>query len=171
VEPGAEVGEDTTIWHFAHVRSSARIGSSCIVGKDVYVDQGAVVGDRVKIQNGVSVYDGVTIENEVFVGPGVVFTNDRFPRAVNSDFEVVPTLVRHGASLGANSTIRCGIEVGSYAVVGAGSVVTRSVEPHQLVMGNPARPAGWMCRCGMVVSRDVSTPPVQMLCAECLGTT
>lgn len=170
VEPGAQVGHGTSIWHFAHVRAGARVGESCVVGKDVYVDAGALVGDRVKIQNGVSVYAGVTIEDEVFVGPAVAFTNDRFPRAVNPDWEVTPTLVRKGASVGANATIRCGIELGEYSVVAAGAVVTRTVTAHQLVMGNPARPAGWMCRCGAVVSHDADGPPASLECPDCAGT-
>jgi UDP-2-acetamido-3-amino-2,3-dideoxy-glucuronate N-acetyltransferase len=166
VERGATIGDGTKIWHHAHVRSGARIGRECTLGKNVYVDTGVHIGDRVKIQNNVSVYAGVTIEDEVFVGPSVVFTNDRYPRATNDDWEIVPTVVRRGASIGANATIRCGIEIGAYSVVGAGAVVTKSVDDHQLVVGNPARPAGWVCDCGAVVSRDPARPD-DLQCTDC----
>lgn len=169
VEDGAVIGDATSIWHHAHVRAGASIGRSCNLGKNVYVDAGAVIGDGVKIQNNVSVYVGVTIEDEVFVGPSAVFTNDRFPRAFVDDFEVVPTLVRRGASIGANATIVCGTTVGSHATVAAGSVVTRDVLDHQLVMGNPARAAGWVCRCGRVVSRDAVAPDDLSTCDGCSG--
>lgn len=159
VEDGARVGEGTKIWHVAHIRSSARIGSGCVIGRNVYVDANVVIGDLVKIQNNVSVYQGVTIEDEVFVGPSAVFTNDLRPRAQNPDWEITPTLVRKGASIGANATIVCGVEIGSYAMVAAGAVVTKSVLPYQLVAGNPARPLGWVNERGEVVSRDITNPP------------
>ena len=158
VEEGAQVGTGTKIWHLVHVRSSAKIGAGCIIGRNVYVDAEVVIGDLVKIQNNVSVYRGVTIEDEVFVGPCAVFTNDLRPRAQNPDWQVTPTVVRRGASIGANATIVCGVEIGSYAMVAAGSVVTRDVAPYQLVAGNPARPRGWIDVTGQVVSRDLSTP-------------
>ena len=137
IEHGAIIGADSRIWHFVHVRAGARIGRHCTIGKDCYIDDGAVIGDRVKIQNGVSVYQGVTLEDEVFVGPHVVFTNDRYPRSQGS-WEVVPTRIRRGASIGANATILCGIEIGEWAMVGAGAVVTHSVPAGMLVRGNPA---------------------------------
>jgi acetyltransferase-like isoleucine patch superfamily enzyme len=158
VEAGAHVGEGTRIWHFAHVREGAKIGTDCTIGKDVFVDSGAIIGDRCKIQNGVSVYSGVTLENEVFVGPNAVFTNDLRPRAMPVSWEIVPTLVRDGASIGANATIVCGSEVGSYAMVAAGAVVTHDVAAHELVIGNPARHSGWVCRCGAVCSREIEPP-------------
>ncbi len=148
VEPGAEIGEGTKVWHFAHVREGARIGRNCILGKDVYVDAGVSIGDGVKIENGVSVFRGVTIEDEAFIGPHVAFTNDKYPRSFSTDWEVVPTLVRRGASVGANATIVCGVTIGEYAMVAAGSVVTRDVPPHGLVAGNPARLIGFVCYCG-----------------------
>ncbi len=148
VEEGAVVGDGTRIWHFAHVRSGARIGEGCNLGKDVYVDVGVVIGNRVKIQNGVSVYRGVRLEDDVFVGPHVAFTNDKYPRAFNEEWEVVPTLVREGASIGANATIVCGVTIGRYAMVAAGSVVTKDVPDHGLVAGNPARLIGFVCTCG-----------------------
>jgi acetyltransferase-like isoleucine patch superfamily enzyme len=158
VEAGAAVGDGTRIWHLAHVRSTATIGSECVIGRNVYIDAHAVVGNRVKVQNNVSVYHGVTIEDEVFVGPCAVFTNDLRPRAQNPDWEITPTLVRRGASIGANATIVCGVEIGEYAMIAAGSVVTRTVASHQLVAGNPARHLGWVDRAGNVVSRDAERP-------------
>ena len=154
------------MWHHVHIRAGAVIGAGCNLGKNVYVDAGAVIGDRVKIQNNVSVYAGVTIEDDVFVGPSAVFTNDLFPRAANPSWEVVPTIVRRGASIGANATIVCGNEIGELSTVGAGSVVTRSIEPHELVVGNPARRIGWMCRCGHVASREL-TAPTDLRCPDC----
>jgi UDP-2-acetamido-3-amino-2,3-dideoxy-glucuronate N-acetyltransferase len=159
VDDGAQIGAGTKVWHLAHIRSSATIGANCVIGRNVYVDAGAVVGDLVKIQNNVSVYQGVTIEDEVFVGPCAVFTNDLRPRAQNPDWEITPTLVRRGASIGANATLVCGVEIGEYAMVAAGSVVTRNVAPYQLVAGNPARPLGWVDAKGQVVSRDPERPP------------
>ncbi|MFX0594731.1 acyltransferase [Melissospora conviva] len=159
VEEGARIGDGTKVWHLAHIRSSAQLGVGCVIGRNVYVDANVVIGDRVKVQNNVSVYQGVTIEDEVFVGPCAVFTNDFRPRAQNPDWEITPTLVRKGASIGANATLVCGIEVGSYAMIAAGSVVTRDVAPYQLVAGNPARPKGWVNAKGEVVSRDPENPP------------
>jgi acetyltransferase-like isoleucine patch superfamily enzyme len=166
VEDGAVIGDGTRIWHHAHVRDGAVIGSGCNIGKNVFVDSGAVVGDRVKIQNNVSVYGGVTIEDEVFVGPSAVFTNDMYPRAVNPSWAITPTLVRRGASIGANATIICGNEIGEYATVGSGSVVVRPVEDHALVVGNPARVVGWVCDCGRVASRGPDRPAV-IRCENC----
>jgi UDP-2-acetamido-3-amino-2,3-dideoxy-glucuronate N-acetyltransferase len=123
----------------------------------------------VKIQNNVSVYRGVTIEDEVFVGPSAVFTNDRVPRAVSDDWAVVPTTVRRGASIGANATLVCGIEVGAYALVAAGSVVTRDVAPNEVVAGNPARRLGWVCACGATVDRDARSA-TDLDCDNCGGT-
>jgi len=151
VEEGADVGAGTRIWHFAHVRRGARIGERCVLGKSVFIDAGAVVGCGCKIQNFVCIYAGVTLEDDVFVGPAVVFTNDRYPRATGDDWEQLPTLVRRGASIGANATILPGLTIGEWAVVGAGAVVTEDVEPHRLVVGSPANPVGWACRCGRVV--------------------
>jgi len=165
VEPDAQIGPNTTIWHHAHLRSGARVGADCMLGKNVYVDNGAVIGDRCRLQNNVSVYAGVELESDVFVGPSVVFTNDRVPRAGSADWTVVPTLVRQGASLGANSTILCGITVGQYATVGAGAVVTRDVDDHWLVAGNPARHIGWMCTCGSVMGHGTEKPTSG--CASC----
>jgi acetyltransferase-like isoleucine patch superfamily enzyme len=156
VEEGATIGEGTKIWHLCHVRRGARIGKGCVLGRGVFVDAGVVIGDRVKIQNYVSVFHGVTIEDGVFVGPHVCFTNDLRPRAVNpdhtakaaDDWVLGETLVRRGASLGANATIVCGVTIGHWAMVGAGSVVTRHVPDHALVLGNPARQVGYVTPSG-----------------------
>ncbi|MEV0330102.1 acyltransferase [Micromonospora echinospora] len=161
VEEGARIGDGTKVWHLAHVRSTARIGGGCVIGRNVYVDSNVVIGDLCKVQNNVSVYQGVTLEDEVFVGPCAVFTNDFRPRAQNPDWQITPTMVRRGASIGANATLVCGIEVGEYAMIAAGSVVTRDVAPYQLVAGNPARPKGWVNEKGEVVSRDPANPPTR----------
>lgn len=148
IEEGAEIGENTRIWHFVHVRKGAKIGRNCNIGKDVYIDVGVRIGDNVKIQNFVSVYRGVVLEDDVFVGPHATFTNDLYPRSYNVEWEVVQTLVKRGASIGANATIVCGVTIGEYAMVGAGAVVTKDVPPHGLVVGNPARLVGFVCYCG-----------------------
>lgn len=166
IEDGVTIGEGTRIWHQGHIRGGAHIGDGCNLGKNVFVDSDVRIGSGVKIQNNVSVYHGVTIEDEVFVGPSAVFTNDRYPRAFNTDWQVVETIVRRGASIGANATLVCGIEVGEYAVVAAGSVVPKTVRPHQIVMGSPAKHYAWACRCGRVASHDVD-PPADMQCATC----
>jgi UDP-2-acetamido-3-amino-2,3-dideoxy-glucuronate N-acetyltransferase len=166
VEAGASVGAGTRVWHHAHVRQGATVGERCTLGKNVYVDTGVTVGDRVKIQNNVSVYRGVHLEDDVFVGPSAVFTNDRFPRASSPDWDVVETHVRRGASIGANATVVCGVEVGEWAAVAAGAVVTRSVAPHELVAGNPARRLGWVCCCGRVLARTAGELP-PTACSHC----
>jgi len=148
VHERAEIGEGTRVWVNVQIREGARIGRDCIISKDVYVDHDVSIGDRCKIQNSVSVYSGVTIEDEVFVGPHACFTNDRVPRAFLPDWKITPTLVKRGASIGANATIVCGITIGEYAMIGAGSVVTRDVEPNALVVGNPAKRIGYVDREG-----------------------
>jgi UDP-2-acetamido-3-amino-2,3-dideoxy-glucuronate N-acetyltransferase len=149
VDDGAEIGDGTRVWHYSHVMGGARIGRGCVLGQGVFVAATARIGDRVKIQNGVSVYDGVTLEDEVFCGPSVVFTNVVNPRsAIDRTREYRPTVVRRGATLGANSTIVCGADIGSWAFVAAGAVVTRDVPAHALVAGVPARVVGWRCACG-----------------------
>ncbi len=155
VEEGAEVGAGTRIWRQAHIRKHAHIGEECNVGKGVYVESHVRIGSRVKIQNHVSLFEGVTLEDGVFVGPHVCFTNDMYPRAITpdgrlksgDDWEVTPTLVKYGASIGAGAVIVCGITIGEFALIGAGSVVTKDVSPHTLVLGNPARVYGYICRC------------------------
>lgn len=162
VSPQARIGAGTKIWNQAQVRENVIIGANCIISKNVYIDAGILIGSGVKIQNNVNVYHGVTVEDDVFLGPSMTFTNDRFPRAFNSDFPVSETLVRRGASIGANATIRCGIVIGEYAMVGSGSVVTRDVQPFALVAGNPARQVGWVCKCGGKLDKDLCCP----ICGE-----
>ncbi len=151
VDEGARIGRGTKIWHFSHVMAKATIGENCVLGQNVFIGN-VSVGSRCKIQNNVSIYDGVILEDGVFVGPSAVFTNVRTPRAeVDRHSEYSQTLVRRGATIGANATIVCGVELGEYCLVGAGAVVTRPVPPHRLVLGAPARPTGWVCRCGEVL--------------------
>jgi UDP-2-acetamido-3-amino-2,3-dideoxy-glucuronate N-acetyltransferase len=167
IDDGSVIGDDTKIWHFSHVMSGARIGARCNIGQNVVISPAVIVGDNVKIQNNVSVYTGVTLENDVFCGPSVVFTNVFNPRShISRKDEYRPTRVKRGASLGANATIVCGHTVGSYAFVGAGSVVTKDVPDYALVLGNPGRIAGWMCRCGVKLS-SVARPPAAAECAAC----
>lgn len=149
VDPGATIGEGSRVWHFVHVCGGAVIGRDCSLGQNVFVGNRVRIGDNVKIQNNVSVYDNVTLEDDVFCGPSMVFTNVYNPRsAVSRKDEYRDTLVRRGATLGANCTIVCGIEIGEYAFVGAGAVVNRDVPAFALMLGVPARQAGWMSRYG-----------------------
>ena len=158
VSDGAKIGEGTKIWNQAQVREGAELGKDCIVSKNVYIDSNVRIGDRVKIQNNVNVYHGVTIEDDVFLGPSMTFTNDMFPRAFNGDFEVSDTLVRKGASIGANSTIRCGITINEYAMIGCGSTVTKDVPAYALLVGNPAKRIAWVCKCGQKLGKDLKCP-------------
>jgi acetyltransferase-like isoleucine patch superfamily enzyme len=165
IEPDAVIGVGTRVWRRAHIRTGATIGRDCNIGANVFIDRNVRIGDRVKVQNNVSVYEGVDLEDESFVGPAAVFTNDRNPRATG-DWQLEQTHVGRGASVGANATVVCGITLGEHSLVAAGAVVTRSVLPHQLVQGNPARHAGWVCRCGTVVSRSAERPP-DLQCEDC----
>jgi acetyltransferase-like isoleucine patch superfamily enzyme len=148
VSDRAVIGDGCKIWNQAQIREEAKLGQKCIVSKNVYIDEKVQIGDRVKIQNNVNVYHGVTIEDDVFLGPSMTFTNDMYPRSFNSDWCITETLVKKGASIGANAVVRCGITIGEYAMVGAGSVVTKDVPAHALVVGNPAHQLGWVCKCG-----------------------
>jgi UDP-2-acetamido-3-amino-2,3-dideoxy-glucuronate N-acetyltransferase len=149
IDEGAQIGAGTRIWHWTHVCGSARIGERCSLGQNVFVGNRVVIGSNVKIQNNVSVYDAVTLEDDVFCGPSMVFTNVNNPRsAIPRKDQFRPTLVRRGATLGANCTIVCGVTVGQYAFVGAGAVVNRDVPDFALMLGLPARRAGWMSRYG-----------------------
>ena len=158
VSKGAKIGKGTKIWNQAQVREGAVIGERCIISKNVYIDENVHIGSRVKAQNNVNIYHGVTIEDDVFLGPSMTFTNDMFPRAFNADWKVSDTLVKKGASIGANATIRCGITIGEYAMAGAGSVVTKDVPGQALVVGNPARQIGWVCVCGARLDPDGLCP-------------
>jgi UDP-2-acetamido-3-amino-2,3-dideoxy-glucuronate N-acetyltransferase len=152
----ATVGARSLIWDRVKIREGASVGDDCIIGTDVYIDAGVQVGDRVKIQNGALLYHGATVESGVFIGPGAILTNDRRPRSISpdgtlqdaDDWTVTPILLEYGSSLGAGAIVVAGCNIGRFAMVGAGSVVTRSVPQHALVMGNPARLQGWVCRCG-----------------------
>jgi UDP-2-acetamido-3-amino-2,3-dideoxy-glucuronate N-acetyltransferase len=149
------IGEGTKIWHFAHVRKGSKIGKNCNIGKSAYIDIDAEIKSNVKIQNFVSVYKGVIIEDDVFVGPSATFTNDPYPRAFSWDeSHVSATRICRGASIGANATLVCGITVGEYAMIGAGSVVAKDVPPFALVLGNPGRQKGWVCYCGHRLKED-----------------
>jgi UDP-2-acetamido-3-amino-2,3-dideoxy-glucuronate N-acetyltransferase len=149
IDDGCEIGEGTRIWHFTHVMTNSRIGNKCSLGQNVLVSTDVILGNNVKVQNNVSIYTGVICEDDVFLGPSMVFTNVINPRsAVIRKNEYKRTLVGKGATIGANATIICGIDLGKYCFVGAGAVVTKSVKPYSLVLGNPARHAGWMSEYG-----------------------
>ena len=148
VDEPMEIGEGTQIWHFTHIMSGARIGKNCIIGQNVFIGSGAILGDNIKIQNNVSIYDGVILEDDVFCGPSMVFTNVFNPRSfISRKKEFRKTLVKRGATIGANVTIVCGNMVGQYAFIGAGSVVTKDVPNYALVYGNPSKVKGWVCQC------------------------
>lgn len=168
VDEGAEIGAGTHIWHFCHVMPKSKIGQNCNIGQNVFIAAGVVVGNNVKIQNNVSLYTGVAIEDEVFLGPSMVFTNVINPRShVVRRNEYQPTLVKRGASIGANATIVCGVTLGQYSFVGAGSVVTKDVPAYGLVHGNPARLRGWVCRCGVKLSFQMEQGQEEATCAGC----
>jgi UDP-2-acetamido-3-amino-2,3-dideoxy-glucuronate N-acetyltransferase len=159
VDPGAAVGSGTKIWHFSHVLSGSRIGKRCNIGQNVVIGPDVFIGHNCKIQNNVSVYKGVTLEDGVFCGPSMVFTNIYNPRAeIPKMDQVRPTLVKRGATIGANATIVCGSTLGRYSFVGAGAVVTRNVPDHALVLGNPAKQIGWMCECGERLNDGLDCP-------------
>ncbi len=147
VDKTATIGERTHVWNFVHIREKAKIGKECVIADYVYVGRGVKIGNNVKLENRATVYEGVIIKDKVFVGPHVTFTNDLYPRSFSTDWKIVHTLVKEGASIGAGTIIVCGVTIGEYALVGAGSVVTEDVPPQALVYGNPARIRGFVCRC------------------------
>jgi UDP-2-acetamido-3-amino-2,3-dideoxy-glucuronate N-acetyltransferase len=175
VAENAQLGSGTRVWNWVQIREGVRIGSECIISKGCYIDSGVHIGNRVKIQNHVSVFHGVTIEDGVFVGPHVCFTNDKAPRAINpdgslksaSDWVVSPTLIRYGASLGANAVIVCGVTIGRFAMVAAGAVVSKSIPDNGLVAGNPARLIGYVCACGQRLPVTPGSPAGTVTCAAC----
>lgn len=157
IDEGCHIGDGTKIWHFSHIMPDCVVGSNCIIGQNVYIGKNVKLGNNVKVQNNVSIYEGVICEDDVFLGPSMVFTNVSNPRSsVNRKKEYQQTIVRKGASIGANATIICGNEIGAYAFIGAGSVVTKPVLPYALMMGNPARQAGWISEEGNKLEFDIN---------------
>lgn len=149
IDEGADIGQGSKVWHFCHIMQDARIGEKCNIGQNVFIADGVILGNNVKVQNNVSLYTGVTCEDDVFLGPSMVFTNVINPRAfIERKDEYRSTLIKKGASIGANATVVCGTTIGSYALVGAGSLVSRDVPDYGLVYGIPAKLQGWVCRCG-----------------------
>jgi UDP-2-acetamido-3-amino-2,3-dideoxy-glucuronate N-acetyltransferase len=167
IDEGCEIGDGTKIWHFCHVMPRSRIGRHCNIGQNVVISPDVVIGDNVKIQNNVSVYTGVVLEDDVFCGPSMVFTNVVNPRShVPRKNEYRQTLVRKGASLGANCTIVCGVTIGRYGFIGAGAVVIRDVPDFAIVVGSPGRVSGWMCQCGVKLASG-RVPPKESVCTAC----
>jgi UDP-2-acetamido-3-amino-2,3-dideoxy-glucuronate N-acetyltransferase len=153
IDDGAQIGDSTKIWHFTHIREGATIGNNCVIGQNCYVASRASIGNGVKIQNNVSVFDLVTISDDAFIGPSAVFINDLNPRApYPKQGNWIPTLVKKGATIGANATILCGITIGKWAFVACGAVVTKDVPDYAMVKGNPAQQDGWICECGNKIS-------------------
>jgi acetyltransferase-like isoleucine patch superfamily enzyme len=168
VDKTAVLGDGTKVWHFVHVRENAEIGRNCVLGHSVYVGKGVKIGNGVKLENRANVYEGVKIEDKVFVGPHVTFTNDPYPRSFSSDWKIVETLVKEGASIGAGSVVMCGVTVGEYAMIGAGSVITDDAPPHALMYGNPAKVRGFVCKCGRTLKKEEESRKfVLMKCSKC----
>ena len=159
IDEGAQIGSGSKIWHFSHVMSAAKIGVNCILGQNVFLGNKVILGNNVKVQNNVSVYEGVICEDDVFLGPSMVFTNVINPRsAIERKEEFKPTLVKRGATIGANATIICGVTLGEYCMVGAGAVVTKDIKPFALVTGVPAKQTGWVSRSGEIMEDDLICP-------------
>lgn len=168
VSERAVIGDSCKIWHHAQIREDVRIGKLCNIGKGVYIDSGVQIGDRVKIQNGVTVYKGVSIDDDVILGPNCTFTNDPYPRAFPAGWEILPTYLRKGCSVGANATIICGVTIGEYALVGAGAVLTNDTMPHAMMVGNPARFRCFVCRCGRELRQIIyKTHAIEFKCSKC----
>ncbi len=148
VASDVKIGSGTKVWINSQIRENSKIGTNCIISKDTYIDTNVKIGNNCKIQNSVSVYQGVTIDDDVFIGPNVCFTNDKVPRAFDPEWKITPTFVKKGVSIGANATIVCGVTIGEYAMVAAGSVVTKDIEPYSLVMGNPAKHYSYIDKMG-----------------------
>lgn len=159
IDDGAIIGSGSKIWHFSHIMCSAQIGDNCILGQNVFIGNKVKLGNKVKVQNNVSVYEGVTCEDDVFLGPSMVFTNVINPRStVERKEEFKPTLVKRGATIGANATIICGVTLGEYCMIGAGAVVTKDILPFALVTGVPAKQTGWVSRSGEILGSDLVCP-------------
>lgn len=165
VDDGVKIGKNTKIWHFCHIQTGSTIGDDCSLGQNVYIGNNVSIGNNVKIQNNVSLYDGLVVEDDVFIGPSVVFTNVINPRSfINRKSEFKTTVVRKGATLGANSTIICGVEIGKYSFVGAGSVVTKNTQLCELVYGVPSKSKGYVCLCG---TKLTATEKSLFYCSVC----
>ena len=169
IDDNVKIGKGTKIWHFSHILSRSIIGQNCVIGQNVMIGPDVKIGNRCKIQNNVSVYKGVELEEEVFCGPSMVFTNVIIPRAfIERKHEFKETLVKKGATIGANATVICGVTIGKYSLVGAGAVVTKNVPDYALVVGVPARQVGWVCKCGVVLTREVSiNGKKKFICPNC----
>lgn len=168
VEKTATIGEGTKVWHFVHIRENAEIGRKCVLGHSVYVGKEVKIGNHVKLENRATVYQGVKIEDNAFVGPHVAFTNDPYPRSFSTDWTIVHTLVKKGASIGAGSVVMCGVTIGAYAMIGAGSIVTKDIPPHAMAYGNPAKIKGFVCKCGRrLMKEEERQMDVLMKCAFC----
>ena len=159
VHEDADIGAGSMVWNWSKVRENTKTGINCNIGQCVYIDTGVVMGDACKVQNGVSVYQGVRLGDKVFVGPNATFTNDRFPRAHSEEWEIVPTIIEDGVSIGANSTIICGVTLGKHCMIAAGATVTRDVPAHALVMGQPARMVDYVTISGERLGHDMDGPP------------
>lgn len=168
VSENAVLGASCKIWHHAQIREYAHLGDWCSIGKGVYIDSGVKIGNRVKIQNGVTVYKGVIIDDDVILGPNCTFTNDPYPRAFPADWEILPTYLRQGCSVGANATIICGVTIGEYALVGAGAVLTNDTMPHAMMVGNPARFRCFVCKCGRELRQIIyKIDAIEFKCSNC----
>ena len=168
VSEEAIIGRGTRIWHYAQIREGARIGENCSIGKGAYIDTDVKIGNRVKIQNGVGVYRGVTVEDDVLLGPYCSFTNDPYPRAFPADWQVVPTLLKKGCSIGANATVVCGVTIGEYSLIAAGAVLTVDTLPFSLMLGNPARLKNFICLCGRELRKiKGETSKIELECSKC----
>jgi acetyltransferase-like isoleucine patch superfamily enzyme len=168
VSEDAVIGKGTRIWHYVQIREGAQIGENCSIGKGAYIDVGVKIGNRVKIQNGVSVYHGVTVEDDVLLGPYCTFTNDPYPRAFPADWQVVPTLLKKGCSIGANATVLAGVTIGEYSLLAAGAVVTVDTLPFSCMLGNPARLKSFVCLCGRELRKiKGETSKTELECNQC----
>jgi len=168
VHPDSEIGDGTYIWNNVQIREKVKIGMNCIIGKGAYIDIGVIIGNNVKIQNHVSIYAGIEIEDDVFIGPNATFTNDMYPRATSRDWQIVPTKLRHGCSIGANATIICGVVIGPFSMIAAGAVVSTNVPPFALMTGNPSRIVGFVCKKGHpMVQTNTMEEKLRFECPTC----
>jgi len=168
VEKTATIGAGTKVWHFVHIRENAKIGRECVLGHSVYIGKGVKIGNHVKLENRATVYQGVKIEDNAFIGPHVTFTNDPYPRSSSTNWTIVPTLVKKGASIGAGTVVMCGVTIGAHAMIGAGSTVTRDIPPHAMAYGNPAKIKGFVCKCGrQLIKEEEREGDILMKCPFC----